>query len=165
MSPGSSAAGGQGQRLLDIAPMRRSALRLLGDAGPEPAPVEVEALIHRIRADVKALIPEVEKAAQARPDDDIARYCALACVGEAGLRLNARLTGAAMPLSLARRLARCLFALCEHYESLAEPMVCVLCDGGITDGEDSAPYGQITETGVVKSSRAHRGCLPQRRFR
>jgi hypothetical protein len=145
--------------------MRHLALRLLGDAGPELAPAEVEALTHRVRTHVKALIPEVEKAAHARPDDDVPRYCALACAGEAGLRLNARLTAAPTALSLARRLARSLLALCDHYESLAEPMVCVLCDGRISDGEDSAPCGQITETGAVKNSRAHRRCLPQRRFR
>lgn len=150
---------------LDVWLMRQSALRLIGETAVVPGDAELEVLTLRMRGHLQLLIPEVEKAARARPTDDIPRYCALACVGEAGLRLNARVQAAQDALPRARRLARSLNALCDHYESLNQPMKCVLCEHVIDEGEDSAPYGQVNETGSTETSRAHHHCLARLRGR
>ncbi|MFQ6145050.1 DUF6415 family natural product biosynthesis protein [Streptomyces seoulensis] len=145
--------------------MRQSVLRLIGETAVAPGGAELEVLTLQMRGHMQLLIPEVEKAALARPADDIPRYCALACVGEAGLRLNARLTAGQDALPRARRLARSLNALCDHYESLIQPMRCVLCEQLIGEGEDSTPYGQVNETGSTETSRAHPRCLARQRRR
>ncbi|MFF9309681.1 DUF6415 family natural product biosynthesis protein [Streptomyces sp. NPDC014748] len=150
---------------LDVRLMRQSALRLIGETAVVPGDAELDVLTLRMRGHLQLLIPEVEKAARARPTDDIPRYCALACVGEAGLRLNARVQAAQDALPRARRLARSLNALCDHYESLTEPMTCVLCDQLIGEEEASAPCGQVDETGSTRTSRAHRHCLARQRRR
>ncbi|MGW0632097.1 DUF6415 family natural product biosynthesis protein [Streptomyces sp. NPDC002758] len=51
--------------------------------------------------------------------DSIPRYCALACLGEARGKLRAQ--PSPVPggdLAYARRLARALNALCDHFEAL-----------------------------------------------
>ncbi|GAA3777674.1 hypothetical protein GCM10023083_12820 [Streptomyces phyllanthi] len=62
---------------------------------------------------------EVEQAALKLSKESIPRYCALACVGEARRRLAATprpsLGG---PAAYARRLARSLNFLCDHYEHI-----------------------------------------------
>lgn len=107
----------------DIATMRAVVARLLDpDAAPEllpPAPDEVETLIVQLRGHLDLLVPEVEETAQRLPRQDISRYCALACAGEARERLRSEPTPRfGGPLGHTRRLARTLNALCDHWETL-----------------------------------------------
>lgn len=84
-----------------------------------PTADELETLTQMLRGHLELLIPEVEQSVRLLKKDSIPRYCALACVGEARGRLRAgpsRRFGA--EVGYARRLARALNALCDHYESL-----------------------------------------------
>jgi hypothetical protein len=108
----------------DIATMRDAVNRLLDpDAVPEalpPAPGELETLTIQLRGHLDLLMPEVEQAALRLPKNDIPRYCALACLGEARGKLRAEPSPTAHgPVAYARRLARVLNALCDHYEQLS----------------------------------------------
>lgn len=84
-----------------------------------PAATDLNTVTTLLRGHLQLLIPEVERAAVKQPKDGIPRYCALACVGEARGKLEAqpspRFGGA---LGYARRLARVLNALCDHYQQL-----------------------------------------------
>lgn len=108
--------------LVDIATMRETANLLLGpDDGPgalPPVPKELDTLTSMLRGHLELLIPEVEKKAGRLPKDSIPRYCAIGCVGEARRKLAAgpshRYGG---DVGHARRLARVLRALCDHYEN------------------------------------------------
>lgn len=107
----------------DIATMRDTVNRLLDpDATPDalpPASEELDALTVLLRGQLELLVPEIESRARRLGKDSIPRFCALACVGEARERLRAepsqRFGGRA---GYARRLARALNALCDHYERL-----------------------------------------------
>jgi hypothetical protein len=107
----------------DIATMRAVVDRLLDpDAAPDvlpPAPDEVDTLTVQLRGHLELLLPEVEETASRLPRSNIPRYCALACVGEARERLrtgpSSRFGG---PAGHARRLARTLNALLDHWEAL-----------------------------------------------
>lgn len=108
----------------DLATMRDAVNRLLDpDAVPEalpPGPGELETLTIQLRGHLDLLMPEVEQTAQRLPKDDIPRYCALACLGEARGKLRAEPSPTPHgPLVYARRLARVLNALCDHYEQLS----------------------------------------------
>ncbi len=109
----------------DIVTMRETAQLLLGpDGAPHTLPAVDEdlAATHTatLRGHLEVLIPELEQAIQRLPSESIPRYCALACIGEARGKLRAQ----AMPvnggaIAYARRLARVLRALCDHYETVA----------------------------------------------
>jgi hypothetical protein len=106
----------------DITTMRETVNRLLDpDAVPEalpPAGAELETLTATVRGHLEVLAPEVEAAAR-RIKAGSLRYAILGCVWEARSRLevqpNSRTGG---PIGHARRLARVLNALCDHYEQL-----------------------------------------------
>ncbi|MET7727739.1 DUF6415 family natural product biosynthesis protein [Streptomyces mirabilis] len=104
---------------MDIETMRESARRLLADDAEVPSPEELEILTLRLRGHMMLAIPEVETAAGRLPKDDIPRYCALACVGEARMRLNLE-PGRTLPAGIAhaQRLARSVNALCDHVMNL-----------------------------------------------
>jgi hypothetical protein len=105
----------------DIETMRESARILLaGDAGL-PALDELDTLALTLRGHIQLLIPEVADAAAREPKDSIPRYCALACLGEARNKLRLG-DGGTLPirLSSARKLARVVNALCDHYENLSQ---------------------------------------------
>lgn len=107
----------------DIETMRAAAARLLGpDDAPEhlpPAVDELDTLTTLFRGQLELLAPEVEGIAHRLPKDNIPRYCALACVGEARGKLRAEPgPGPHGPVAYARRLARVLKALCDHHENL-----------------------------------------------
>ncbi|MFC8201345.1 DUF6415 family natural product biosynthesis protein [Streptomyces sp. NPDC057298] len=118
-----AAAAGLAESPPDIATMRAVVDRLLDpDAAPEglpPAPGEIETLTLQLRGHLELLRPEVEETAQKLPRASIPRYCALACTGEARERLRTapspRFGG---PVGHARRLARTLNALVDHWETL-----------------------------------------------
>jgi hypothetical protein len=74
----------------------------------------------KLRGHLELLADEVEQAAVRLPKDEVLRYCVLACVGEARgrLRISPR-PGHSSGVAYARRLARVLNALCDHYENLS----------------------------------------------
>lgn len=115
-------AAGQSQAPPDIATMRATAAPVLGpDDGPDalpPSAAALETLEGTLRGHLQLLIPDVQKAASTRRKD-VQAYCALACVGEARGKLTvAPGNTPSSRVHHARRLARVLLALCEHYERL-----------------------------------------------
>ncbi|WP_329437836.1 DUF6415 family natural product biosynthesis protein [Streptomyces canus] len=116
------AAPEQNQDPPDIDTMRATVRRLLGpDDGPDvlpPTAAELDTLALALRGHLDLLTPEVERAAGPRPKN-VAQYCALACVGESRRRLSVRpRPGLESHVAHARRLARVLNALCDHYERI-----------------------------------------------
>lgn len=108
----------------DIETMRATVRRLLDpDAAPDvlPLPIEgVDTLTATMRGQLELLIPEIGQLAAKIDKESIPRYCALACVGEARGKLRAVAgPGAYGAVVYARRLARVLNALCDHYEALS----------------------------------------------
>ncbi|MFJ7968359.1 DUF6415 family natural product biosynthesis protein [Streptomyces sp. NPDC096324] len=99
--------------------MRACTRRLLAEDARVPASEELDRLTLQLRGHIELLIPEVEETAGRLPKDDIPRYCALACTGEARGKLSARpQPGHATELAHARRLARVVNALVDHHENL-----------------------------------------------
>lgn len=103
----------------DIETMRASARRTLTENAELPTPDELDTLVLVLRGHIHLLIPEVERAAARQPEDSIPRYCALACLGEAHNKLRLG-DGGSLPIriSVVRKLARVVNALCDHYENL-----------------------------------------------
>ncbi|MGW6735722.1 DUF6415 family natural product biosynthesis protein [Streptomyces sp. NPDC055013] len=107
----------------DILTMRASVRRLLGpDDAPDALPPnagELDTITLTLRGHLALIIPEVERAVGPRPKDT-STFCALGCVGEARGKLR-HMPGATWESRVvhARRLARVLNALCDHYERLA----------------------------------------------
>ncbi|MFC4466693.1 DUF6415 family natural product biosynthesis protein [Streptomyces xiangluensis] len=114
----------QDQPPLDIETLRAAASRLLAEDAEAPTPEELETLTVQLRGHIGQLVPEVEQAAGRLPYDDIPRYCALACVGEArhkvdlSLKLDLKRSGLDAGVAHARRLSRVVNALCDHLENL-----------------------------------------------
>lgn len=106
---------------LDVATMRTSAQLLLGpDSAPTALPPtsEVDTLTKTLRGHLELIVPEVEQAAGPRPKN-VQTYCALACVGEARRKLRVPPgTTLESRVAHARKLARVLQSLCDHYERL-----------------------------------------------
>jgi hypothetical protein len=103
----------------DIETMRSSARILLAEDAGLPVLDELDALALTLRGHIQLLIPEVAQAAGREPKNSIPRYCALACLGEARNKLRLGSDGTLpIRLSSARKLARVVNALCDHYENL-----------------------------------------------
>ena len=103
----------------DIATMRATARRLLAADAEPPTPDELSTLAPLLRGHINALILIVETAARHLPKGDVPRACAMACVGEARMRL--RLGDGdteTVRAAVAVRLARSVNALADHYENL-----------------------------------------------
>ncbi|WP_435215949.1 DUF6415 family natural product biosynthesis protein [Streptomyces sp. bgisy034] len=104
----------------DVATMRDTVNRLLdpdgaADALP-PTGEELQTLTDTLRGHLEVIAPEVEQAARALAPGAV-RHSVLGCTWEARSRLEAQpssRTGG--PVAYARRLARALNALCDHYE-------------------------------------------------
>ncbi|MFJ2737679.1 DUF6415 family natural product biosynthesis protein [Streptomyces sp. NPDC087317] len=104
----------------DIAAMRASARRLLADDAEPPEPDAVATLVLLLRGHINVLVPAVEMAARRLPKDDIPRACAMACIGEARMRLRmGDGDNDAVRLAVAVRLARSVSALADHYDTLS----------------------------------------------
>ncbi|MFJ3772463.1 DUF6415 family natural product biosynthesis protein [Streptomyces sp. NPDC090075] len=103
----------------DVETMREAVNRLLDPdavAGVLPLPdEEIETLTLQITGHLAVIMPEVERTAVALNRQSIPRYCALACLGEAKMKLGEKPSA---QLPHARRLARVLNALCDHFETL-----------------------------------------------
>jgi hypothetical protein len=108
---------------LDLELMRKTVNQLLDpDAVPgvlAPAAEALDTLTLQIRGHLELLMPEVEQKAEQLPKENIPRYCALACLGEARERLRAQPGEAPHDaLVYARRLARVLNALLDDFATL-----------------------------------------------
>ncbi|MGW2781055.1 DUF6415 family natural product biosynthesis protein [Streptomyces populi] len=102
----------------DVTTMRATVSRLLS-AGAPPEAGELETLTLLLRGHIEVLIPDVQAVADRMPENDIPRYCALACIGEARRKLTIEPgPGLSNQLAHARRLARVVNALCDHHENL-----------------------------------------------
>jgi hypothetical protein len=140
--------------------MRHNISHLLGPDAQPPTGDALNALQQLLRGHMQLLIPEVERAALKRDKNDVPRYAALACVGEARgkLRIPAR-AGEHHALPHARRLARSLAALCDHYEALIDVVMCLACDQPLREGKDTQPYDHVSPSGpVVRVGRIHTQC-------
>lgn len=121
--PGAPA--GAGQYPPDLETMRATALRaILPDASPDALPPtgeELDTLTATLRGHLDLLAPQVEQLSRKLPHNSIPRYCALACVGEAHGKLRAGLDPRRLSTGMpyARKLARVLIALCDHYEHIS----------------------------------------------
>ncbi|GGX33691.1 DUF6415 family natural product biosynthesis protein [Streptomyces lomondensis] len=113
----------------DLAVMRETTQIVLAfDSGPYPLlrDDELTALTDTLRRHIEVLAPEVEQAARRLPENAVTRHGALCCVSEARGKLRAPQVafppqaGTAM---YARRLARVLVALCDHYETVSTGVV------------------------------------------
>ncbi|MGW5433831.1 DUF6415 family natural product biosynthesis protein [Streptomyces sp. NPDC004059] len=98
----------------------REGARWLPTTGAAPVCAEeLETLRLQLRGHIRLLIPAVEQAASRLPKDDIPRACALACCGEAGMRLR---LGPGDNIihrtAMVQKLSRSVLALCDHYENL-----------------------------------------------
>ncbi|MEU3028765.1 DUF6415 family natural product biosynthesis protein [Streptomyces incarnatus] len=115
-----------GTEPVDTTTMRETAVRALGPEGetdaPLPAPENLDVLIGQLRGHLELLIPEVEKKLARLPKEGTAWYCASAYAGEARGKLTARPgRGPGAEVEYARRLARVLRALLDHFENKAAP--------------------------------------------
>jgi hypothetical protein len=111
---------------VDVATMRETAHQILGpDNAPEavpPAGDELDTLTAALRGHIELMAPEVAEAARTLPATSPTRDAALACVAEGNGKLRApelAFTPLAGTVMYARRLARVLVALCDHYETVS----------------------------------------------
>jgi hypothetical protein len=145
---------------VDIDTMRHSISRLIGPDTESPEGEELAGLTGLLRGHMQLIIPEIEQAAGKLPMDDVPQYCALACIGEARVKLRATAgDGPDRAVAHARKLARSLTALCDHYEALTGVEMCLACDKPIRDREDSVPYGHVSASGgAACAGRIHTRC-------
>lgn len=99
----------------DVETMRATVVRALDIETPA---AEAPLLVTLLRGQVELMVPEVEAIITQQVKETIPGYCARACVGEARMKLGLNATGLHGEAAYARRLARVLAALCDHYEKL-----------------------------------------------
>ncbi|WP_328766912.1 DUF6415 family natural product biosynthesis protein [Streptomyces sp. NBC_00286] len=101
----------------DIELMRAAARGVLAENAEPATSEELATLTLQLRGHINVLVPEVEQAASSRVH--VAHYCALACVGEARMKLDLKPgPGLSKGIAYARRLSRVVNALCDHYQNL-----------------------------------------------
>ncbi|MEV5012019.1 DUF6415 family natural product biosynthesis protein [Streptomyces sp. NPDC055692] len=150
-----------GTQPVDVEAMRKSIVRLIGPDPDSPDCDELARLSERLREQMALIVPEVEQAALKLPTDDLPRHCALACVGEAGrkLRVTPGTCGPHGELAHARKLARTLSALCDHWEALTGVRMCLVCDQPIRNGQESLQYNHVSPSGgAAGAGRIHTRC-------
>ncbi|MER7798989.1 DUF6415 family natural product biosynthesis protein [Streptomyces parvulus] len=114
-----TADSGLGTSAPDIARVRATARQLLAADAEPPEREELAEMTALLREDIASLIPAVEALTRTLPETDIPRACALACIGEARMRL--RLGEGDTDLvrqSVAVRMARTANALADHHQTL-----------------------------------------------
>ncbi|WP_432187902.1 DUF6415 family natural product biosynthesis protein [Streptomyces sp. Tue6028] len=145
--------------LVDITEMRQLVAAVL----PQDQEIGAEALAQlteQLRTHTEVLAAQVERAAGKLPPDDVPRYCALACVGEARGKLRAQPgMGSGRDQAYARKLARSLAALCDHYSTLTGEVMCVACDRAIRSADNAVPFDQVSNSGGAVTGRVHRTCI------
>lgn len=106
---------------VDIETMRATARRAHNLRTPPPAE-DLRLLLSQLRGHLELMIPEVEERADREIHEAVLRYCALAGVAEARRKLDPESTpGVHGGMTYARRLARALDGLCQHYADLTGP--------------------------------------------
>ncbi|MFI6567110.1 DUF6415 family natural product biosynthesis protein [Streptomyces sp. NPDC050534] len=145
---------------VDIDTMRHSISRLINPDRQPPTDDTLAILHSLLRGHLQLLIPEVEHAALERDAEDVPRYVALACTDQARTTLRTQFRpGTRGALVHARRLARRLAALCEHYEALTGVVMCLACDQPLHDDEETLPYDHVSPSGpAVRVGRIHARC-------
>ncbi|MEV5805834.1 DUF6415 family natural product biosynthesis protein [Streptomyces parvulus] len=104
---------------VDLQKMRETATLLLAPDAEVPSSEGLETLRRTLAGMMREAIPEVEATAGRRPQDDVLRACALACVGEARMRLRLVVgDGFEQRLAHAVKLARSVRALADHCQTL-----------------------------------------------
>ncbi|MEU8469769.1 DUF6415 family natural product biosynthesis protein [Streptomyces sp. NPDC029006] len=135
------------------------ALLLPHETVQPPAGDRLATLTPALRGHIQLIIPEVERITARLSTDDIPRYCALACIGEARRKLSMQAgAGPHGALTYARKLARALTALCDHYEALTGQGMCVACDRPMRAMDDTVPYDRVGNSGGARTSRVHAAC-------
>jgi hypothetical protein len=107
------------QAPVDVALTRESAALLIADNAELPNSEELETLTLRLRGMIMVTIPDVEAYALKRPDGDVQRACALACIGEAQMRLRLEPNNATFPAHVAHAQRLTRSALADHYANLS----------------------------------------------
>lgn len=80
---------------------------------------QLDTLVLTLRGHIEILLPEVEALAGRHPKDDIPARVAIACAGEARMKLRLGIgQSTALKVSLVWKLARSVRALCDHFENL-----------------------------------------------
>ncbi|MFF8872675.1 DUF6415 family natural product biosynthesis protein [Streptomyces massasporeus] len=175
-----TAPAGRAAPPLDVETMRACADRILVQDGEALSPEMLETLTLQLHGHLMLIVPEIETAAPTTSEDSVAPACALFCVGEARLRLSAR---PGLDLSTrsrtahARRLARSVRTLCDHYENedhqcpnaperaayLRMLLHCPECrDCRIVDDDGEAVGNCVTSDRLYEEYRqARRGRLPR----
>lgn len=104
---------------VDLQTMRETASLLLDPDAETPSPERLEILHLTLTGMIHVAIPEIEVASGKLPKDDIPRACALACIGEARMRLRLP-PGETFEkqLALTTKLARAVRALADHCQTL-----------------------------------------------
>ncbi|MGW6485598.1 DUF6415 family natural product biosynthesis protein [Streptomyces sp. NPDC055056] len=144
---------------VDVLVMRQTIALVLPTEDDLPAGLDVDTLTETLRGHIELIVSEVETNALALQKEDIPRYCALACVSQANNKLRARAGQAAYAtLVLARKLARSLAALCDHYETLTSMPICLACDRTIHRRSESMPYDRVSSSGGAVTSHTHVVC-------
>ncbi|MFD3504470.1 DUF6415 family natural product biosynthesis protein [Streptomyces sp. NPDC058678] len=145
---------------VNIDTMRHTISQLMDSHVQLPGGEALDLVQQALRGHIQLIIPEVEQAAWQRDKEDVSRYCALACVGEARGKLRAaNRPGEHGALAYARRLARTLAALCDHHEALAGAVMCLACDQPLRDGEDTLAYDHVSPSGsALRAGRIYTRC-------
>lgn len=104
---------------VDLKTMRETASLLLAPDADRLDLGQLDTLRLTLAGMMRVVIPEIEAAAGKLPQDDVPRACALACVGEAQIRLRME-PGETFEQRLARttKLARSVRALADHCQTL-----------------------------------------------
>ncbi|WP_405536702.1 DUF6415 family natural product biosynthesis protein [Streptomyces sp. NBC_00075] len=105
---------------VDIETMRTSARTVLAPDAQAPSAPELDTLTLLLTGHLALVIPELERVAAGRgDDDDMPRVCARMAISESRRKLGITPgPGLSAQLAYARRLSRSLNALCDHYEDL-----------------------------------------------
>ncbi|MET7390516.1 DUF6415 family natural product biosynthesis protein [Streptomyces sp. NPDC005529] len=144
---------------VDVLTMRQTIALVLPAEEELPPGLDIDTLTVTLRRHMQLVVPEIESKALALDKNDIPRYCALACVGEAHGKLRARAGhGTYAALAFARRLARSLAALCDHYETLTGMPICTACEKAIHPRSEQATYERVSNSGGAVVSHVHAAC-------
>jgi hypothetical protein len=111
------------------------------------------------------LIPDIEKLATGRPQDDVPANVALAGVEEAHRRMaEPEAAGLRGEVDRVKQLAQSVMSLSHHHDTLTGITMCPACDRVIPDEDEWVPYDHGSPSGgTARSGRVHARCAKLRR--